>query len=78
MNTPQTQAFAIRPYTKKELALCYFPQAKHPHTAVNHLMAWVRRNPDLVNGLHKLGYRKSAKFFTPKEIALIIDYLGEP
>ena len=23
-------------------------------------------------------YRKSAKFFTPKEIALIIDYLGEP
>ena len=47
-------------------------------SAVNHLMAWVRRNPDLVNGLHKLGYRKSAKFFTPKEVALIIDYLGEP
>ena len=70
--------FKVRAYGKSELAWLYFPTANSAHTAVNHLMAWVRRNPDLVNGLHKLVYRKSAKFFTPKEIALIIDYLGEP
>ena len=70
--------FKVRAYGKSELAWLYFPTANSAHTAVNHLMAWVRRNPDLVNGLHKLGSRKSAKFFTPKEIALIIDYLGEP
>ena len=64
--------FKVRAYGKSELAWLYFPTANSAHTAVNHLMAWVRRNPDLVNGLHKLGYRKSAKFFTPKEIALII------
>ena len=70
--------FKVRAYGKSELAWLYFPTANSAHTAVNHLMAWVRRNPDRVNGLHKLGYRKSTKFFTPKEIALIIDYLGEP
>ena len=69
--------FKVRAYGKSELAWLFFPTANSAHTAVNHLMAWVRRNPDLVNGLHKLGYRKSAKFFTPKEVALIIDYLGE-
>ena len=70
--------FKVRAYGKSELAWLYFPTANSAHTAVNHLMAWVRRNPDLVNGLHKLGYRKSAKCFTPKEVALIIEYLGEP
>ena len=70
--------FKVRAYGKSELAWLYFPTANSAHTAVNHLMAWVRRNPDLVNGLHKLSYRKSAKYFTPKEVALIIDYLGEP
>lgn len=70
--------FKVRAYGKSELAWLYFPTANSAHTAVNHLMAWVRRNPDLVNGLHKLGHRKSAKFFTPKEVDLIIEYLGEP
>ena len=45
----------------------YYPQAE-----------WVYRIPQLVDGLQKLGYRKTAKFFTPREVALIIDYLGEP
>ena len=70
--------FKVRAYGKSELAWLYFPTANSAHTAVNHLRAWVGRNPALVNGLHKLGYRKSAKFFTPKEVALIIEYLGEP
>lgn len=58
--------------------LALFPTANSAHTAVNHLMAWVYRIPQLVDGLQKLGYRKTAKFFTPREVALIIDYLGEP
>lgn len=31
--------FKIRAYTKKELALCYFPQSENPHSAVNRLIA---------------------------------------
>ena len=56
MNTPQTQAFAIRPYAKKELARCYFPQAKHPHTAVNHLMSWINRCEPISDKMHDQGY----------------------
>ena len=32
-----------RPYTKKELALLYFPDST-PETAVKHLMTMIRRN----------------------------------
>ena len=68
----------IRAYGKSELALLYFPTANSSHTAVNHLMAWVKKIPEVVEGLQKLGYRKSAKYFTAREVQLIVDYLGYP
>ena len=70
--------FKVKAYGKSELALLYFPDASSAHTAVNHLMSWIRRNPQLKEQLEKMGYRKSAKFFTPKEVKLIVEYLGEP
>lgn len=70
--------FKIKAYGKSDLALQYFPDAASAHTAVNHLMSWIRRNPELIDGLVKLGYRKSAKYFTPKEVSMIVEYLGEP
>ena len=41
--------FKVRSYTKKELALFYFPDAS-PHTAVNRLMRWINRNAPLQTG----------------------------
>lgn len=70
--------FKIKAYGKSELALLYFPDASSAHTAVNHLMSWIRRNPQLMEQLEKMGYRKSGKFFTPKEVKWIVEYLGEP
>lgn len=70
--------FKIKAYGKSDLALQYFPDAASAHTAVNHLMSWIRRNPELTEGLVKLRYCKSAKYFTPKEVAMIVEYLGEP
>lgn len=43
--------FKVRAYGKSELAWLYFPTANSAHTAVNHLMAWVYRIPQLVDGL---------------------------
>ena len=40
----------IRSYSKKELALLYFPDS-HPHTASNHLMRWINRNRELCQAL---------------------------
>lgn len=69
--------FKIRTYTKKELALMYFPES-YPRTAVNHLMVWIRRCDPLWEKLLKMGYCKTSKSFLPKQVKAIVDYLGEP
>ena len=70
--------FNIRTYGKSELALLYFPEANTSHTAVNHLMSWVNRCKELKHELEEAGYQKTAKFFTPKEVTKIVEYLGYP
>jgi hypothetical protein len=41
-------------------------------------MAWITRCKELRSKLEAGGYVKTAKYFTPKEVAMITDYLGEP
>ena len=69
--------FIIRAYTKKELALMYFPDS-NPRTAVNHLMAWLHRNTQLWRQLHAIGYSTNCKCFTPRQVRAIVELLGEP
>ena len=71
------KAFSIRAYTKKELALLYFPDSS-PRTAVNHLMSWIRRCTQLWQQLHAIGYYPQSKGFTPREVRTIVEQLGEP
>ena len=70
--------FEIRSYTKKELALLYFPTATNPHTAVNHLMSWIRRCTPLHEELHRMIMITTPKCFTPREVKAIVGYIGEP
>jgi len=69
--------FIIRAYTKKELALMYFPDSA-PRTAVNHLMVWIRNCKQLWNELQKTGYQTNSKAFTPRQVKAIVEQLGEP
>lgn len=69
--------FMIRAYTKKELALMYFPESI-PHTAVNHLMSWIRRCEPLWQQLQASGYHPNSKLFTPRQVQAIVEKLGEP
>ena len=69
--------FVIRAYTKKELALMYFPDSS-PRTAVNHLMAWIRRCTRLWELLKETDYETTCKTFTPRQVRAIVDQLGEP
>lgn len=69
--------FVIRAYTKKELALCYFPDST-PRAAVNHLQAWIRRCGPLMGQLQAMGYYPNAKMFTPRQVRAIVEQLGEP
>ena len=69
--------FKIKQYTKKELALMYFPESS-PRSAVNHLRAWIKLCTPLWNLLCEAGYKPSSKSFTPRQVKDIIEYLGEP
>ena len=69
--------FQIRPYTKKELSLMYFPNST-PRTAAKHLMAWITRCTALARQLEATGYEKNSKTFTPRQVRLIVEHLGEP
>lgn len=78
MKMRMKDSFEIRPYTKKELALLYFPLVSDPHVAVNRLMSWIARCRPLLASLQGGGYRKTAKWFTSCEVRLIVEHLGEP
>ena len=66
-----------RAYSKKELALLFFPDST-PETAVKHLMALIRRNDMLWDALQEMGYYSKSKTFTPRQVQAIIDWLGAP
>ena len=69
--------FQIRAYSKKELALSYFPTSTHD-SAVRHLTDWLRRCAPLWAALEATGYDKRTKYFTPLQVGLIVKYLGDP
>ena len=70
--------FNLRACTKKELAVRYFPDTADPHTAVNHLMAWIRQCTPLWEALQQNNYRNHSHWFTSEQVRLIIDHLGPP
>lgn len=69
--------FTIRSYPKSELAQLYFPDAT-PHVATVRLMGWIRRCRELRDRLSACHSSKFAKYFTAREVALIVEFLGEP
>ena len=70
--------FEIRSYGKSELAMLYFPNVQTPGGALSNLNFWIRRCRDLYAALRACGMARKAKAYTPKEVALIVYYLGEP
>lgn len=70
--------FRIRPYSKRELAQLYFPDTVNGETAVANLRNLMRRNPDLLHELANARYKAHDKIFTPKQVGIIVGYLGEP
>lgn len=63
---------------KAELAMRYFPDALSKAVARHHLMDWITRNPELWVKLQDLGYHKGCRYFSPRMVAYIYEYLGEP
>ncbi|MCF0195857.1 MAG: DUF4248 domain-containing protein [Bacteroidaceae bacterium] len=62
---------------KVELAQAYLPNVL-PKSALNRLMAWIKRNKKLMEALEETGYFKTQKYFSPIQVDLIMRHLGEP
>ena len=67
----------LKSYGKSELAMMYFPDS-NPHVALNRLNAWIRRCQPLTEALAGCSQSTHAKYFSPKAVRLITEYLGEP
>lgn len=69
--------FIVRQYGKQELATCYLPDVK-PASALKTLNRWIRHCAPLQAELAEAHYRPSQHYFTPKQVSLLVKYLGEP
>ena len=68
----------IRTYTKQELAQLYFPDAANGENAMKVLNKWIKLNIELRNELCATHYSKWSRSFTPRQVAILTRYLGEP
>ncbi len=69
--------FEIKAYSKRELALLYFPGIE-PESATRQLQLWIDRCSELRKGLEELYYIRRQRILTPKQVSLIVEYFGEP
>ena len=77
MNTPESLATIVGNKTKTEVAQAYFPFVESS-TARRNLSRWIRMNPQLECRLEESGYRARQKYFTPLQLSILYDMLGEP
>lgn len=63
---------------KNELAMKYFPNATTPKLARDNLTRWINRCKPLKRELIKQHYNPHEWNYTPKQVELIYEYLGEP
>ena len=67
----------IRTYGKGELAQLYCPNITTA-AARKKLMLWINLYPNLMDAPHQAGFSDSTRSFTPAQVKLIVDALGEP
>lgn len=69
--------FKIRPYTKTQLAQIYFPGSTE-EAARRRLMRWIKHCKPLVKALGDANYSTHNMCFSPRQVRLIVDFLGIP
>ncbi len=69
--------FSIRSYGKGELAQYYIHDVQQ-QTAVKQFNEWIRTFPGLEQRLFEAGMSRTRRRYTPAQVRLIIDALGEP
>ena len=60
-----------------EFALLYFPDCT-PEIADKRMWVWIRTSRGLKEKLLAAGWVKFQKLYTPKQVACLVEHLGEP
>lgn len=71
------EKFAIRSYSKAELAHLYNPTMTY-ECAMRTLRRWINRVPGLRDELDRSGYEQRQHVLSPRQVEIIVNYLGEP
>ena len=66
----------IKAYGKGELAQLYCPNITVA-SARKKLMQWIGYYPHLMENLQAIGFSNASRSFTPAQVNLIVDSLGE-
>lgn len=77
MEKKQLQLIGDYPNSKAKLAMMYSPHLSRK-SALRLLNAYIHRANGLLEALEATGYSHHARHFTPKQLALVLEYLGEP
>lgn len=73
----EKNTFTPRSYSKSELAMLYSPYIT-PKAAVRKLNRWIAFKPGLRERLAATGMTPNAKCYTPIQVSVIVEALGEP
>jgi hypothetical protein len=69
--------FETRTYGFNELAQLYFPHIMKS-SASRMFSQWIYNSPILVEKLCEAGWKRRSKYFTPKQVKLLIGHFDEP
>lgn len=72
-----TDEFKIRSYTKSSLAQLYNPEVCAA-SARRLLHRWINHNNALQKELEAAGYSDRARLLPPRQVGIIVKYLGKP
>ena len=77
MKSTTNDGFSVRQYGRTELALEYSPNLT-PKGAWQKLKSWMMINPRLWETFFGKSDGAGLRSFTPKQVQMIVDELGEP
>jgi hypothetical protein len=69
--------FELRTFGFGELAQLYFPHVTKA-SASRMLSLWIYKSPELVTNLSELNWKKRSKYFTPKQVKVLIGHFDPP
>lgn len=77
MKTGDEEKFRIKSYGKSELASLYMPDIA-PRSAAEGMRKWIEKAPGLADALTTSGLQLLDRRYTPAQVQMIVNRLGEP